>query len=664
MGGGAAKNRNARPPTQVPSGGATDCSRADGFVARFRRMSLPRLCLCSLGLLLPLPLAAQQPAPAAAPKNAIRNGGFERTLQTPNLWSGVDKDGFLAGFRGALPVMNESGRIADTPMPVSVAVGDLNGDGLPDLLSSDVLGYMRIYFNSGTKEQPKFTAGELTLPYLALPDGEPPWVPPGLGGTGETEGWRQRWVQRRQGVRINLVDTTRSGKLDIIAGNYFGEIFFIRNTGSPTAPSFAQPQPLARGMLAMTKDPNRRWGNVFAPAMTDWDGDGKPDVLIGEGSYSANNIHLFLNQGSAAAPTLAEDKRQPLALGEGREQLTPALADVNGDGREDVLVADRRGRITAYLRPSAWKAGDTIKPSGFLAKNGGLSPDDAQAYALGSGINTIAAGDLNGDGLFDIVVGKSSGRIALALNKGSKEQPKFESPADLTGDKPIPPSWLLPSQWDIEIGLGRGNFLAYASCVSAQEDPSVDAKEGTRALKFGYAAPANKLLQRPQLASAPTMKFFDRTAKQQGDTLFRASSEGRAAGGPNNFMVMRQLVQLEIGKTYTLSFQARGSKVVAGQVILGWRGFKQVGEDKIVRGERGAVRRQQNSLSERRDETFSFNASGSWATVTKQFKIDFQKERALNDEKLTSEAVVEVSFDLGGPDGFLYIDDFKLEPAS
>ena len=101
-------------------------------------------------LLAPSFLPAQAPAPAG-PKDAVRNGGFERTLQSPNLWSGVDKDGFLAGFRGYLPVLNESGNVAETPMPVGVSAGDLNGDGLPDLLSSDPLGFVRIYLNSGSK---------------------------------------------------------------------------------------------------------------------------------------------------------------------------------------------------------------------------------------------------------------------------------------------------------------------------------------------------------------------------------------------------------------------------------------------------------------------------------------------------------------------------------
>ena len=265
---------------------------------RIIRKSLVLACA-----VLPLTLAAQNPATApAGPKDAVRNGGFERTLRAPNLWSGVDKDGFLAGFRGFLPVLSESGNVAETPMPVGVSVGDLNNDGLPDILSSDPLGFIRIYFNSGSKEQPKFTSGELTTPWLASGEGDPPWTPPMLGGEQEVGGWNQRWTKRRQGVRASLADLTGTGKLDLVAGNYFGDIFVVRNSGSAQVPQFPQPRSIAKAVIPTMKDPVARWGNVFAPLMHDWDGDNKPDLLVGEGSYSANNIHLFLNQGSAAAP--------------------------------------------------------------------------------------------------------------------------------------------------------------------------------------------------------------------------------------------------------------------------------------------------------------------------------------------------------------------------
>ena len=51
------------------------------------------------------------------------------------------------------------------------------------------------------------------------------------------------------------------------------------------------------------------------------------------------------------------------------------------------------------------------------------------------GISTVSTGDLNGDGLFDLVVGKTNGRIAVALNTGTKTEPKFGAPAELKGDR-------------------------------------------------------------------------------------------------------------------------------------------------------------------------------------------------------------------------------------
>jgi hypothetical protein len=524
------------------------------------------------------------------------------------------------------------------------------------------LGYVRIYFNSGSKEQPKFTTGQLTTPWLASGEGDPPWIPPMLGGEQEIGGWNQRWAKRRQGVRASLADLSGTGKLDLVAGNYFGDVVAVRNSGSSQAPQFPQPPSVAKAVIPTMKDPVARWGNVFAPLMHDWDGDNKPDLLIGEGSYSANNIHLFINQGSAAAPVFNEEKRQPLALGQGRQQLTPALADVNGDGKMDILVTDRGGRVTAYVRPAAWKFGDTISPSGFLAKSGGLTQDEGQALALGSGINTIATGDLSGDGLFDLVVGKSNGRVAWAANKGTKDAPKFEAANDLTGEKPVPAAWQLPSQWDVDAGASRGNFFAFANSVSAQEDQAAQPVEGTRALKFGYAAPANPTLPIPRL-NIPATRAFDRRGEQENSNpLFRASAEQRGTGAPSNFFVLRQPLQLEIGKTYKLSFQAKGNQVANASYTVGWRGFKQLGEDRLVRGERGAVQRQQNAISEGDQQSADFRPSGNWSAVSKDFKIQFKKERDLNKEKLTSEGILEISFELTAPDGFLYLDDLKLVP--
>jgi hypothetical protein len=338
------------------------------------------------------------------------------------------------------------------------------------------------------------------------------------------------------------------------------------------------------------------------------------------------------------------------------------LADLNGDGQPDILVTDRRGRLTAYLRPGSWKWGDAIPPSGFLSENGGLTPEEDQALVLGSGIHTIATGDLNGDGLFDLVAGKSNGRLAWAPNKGTKEAPKFDPPTDLSGDKPSPLGWQLPSQWDVDLGLSRGNILAYATSVTAQDDASAQPVNGTRALKFGYATPPNTALPRPNLILPASRDFDRRGERDNSEALFRDSAEQRGNGGPSNLFTMRQPVQLEIGKTYTLSFQAKGGKVANAGFTLGWRGFKQLGEDRLVRGERGAVRREQNAISDSEQQATDFRPGANWSPVSKSYKIEFKKERDLNKEKLTSEGILEISFELAAPDGFLYLDDLKLVP--
>lgn len=607
----------------------------------------------ALLLLAPAVALAQAPAPAPA-KDAIRNGGFERTLQTPNLWAGVDKDGVLCGFRGYLPVMNERGQIADALLPASAAVTDLNNDSLPDLVAADCLGYVRYYLNCGSKEQPKFGAGVLTSPYLALNDWAPaPDVPNGNSGDRQL-----LWAKRRTGLRISLA-ALGDAKPALVAGNYFGDIILTRQSGSSPQALFAQPDSLQKVILELSKEADRHWGNVFAPVIHDWDGDGKSDLLVGEGSYSANNVHLFLNEGSNASPAFKMENRSILALGEGRQHLTPAVFDLDGDGKLDLLVSDSRGTITAYLRPAAWKKGESMKPSGYLSKSGGLTNDEKQAVSLGSGIHTIASADLNSDGLIDLVVGKPDGRIAWMPNRGTKQQPKFENPSMLAGEKPSPASWLLPSQWDLDMGDSRGNFFAYASCLSAQEDPAVDAKEGTRALKFGYTSGAGSPLASMSFPGSKTFKFAE---YKQTDSFYNISLGQRLLGAPSRTFMLQQQVQLEVGKPYTFSFQHKGSSVVRANAFLGWWGFKVLGEDKVSRGARGATKVSYNHANEHDKLSKDFKPSTSWGNFSEKFTVKFTNND-LKDEKTTFKAVLIIAFELAAPNGVLYLDDIKIAPA-
>lgn len=632
-------------------------------------------------------LVAQNAAPPSG--NAVKNGAFAETYDAANLWNGVDHDGFLAGPSLKVVVLDEQGNLSQSPdklqsMPVSVAVGDLNGDKLPDILSCDPLGYVRIYFNAGSPTEPAFGAGELSLPFLARPDGAPPWIP-NFGdmesqeitdsdtGTDYNQ-WFYKWATRRQVSRGFLAPGSR-GLLDLWVGNYFGDILFIRNEGTPTAPSFGQPRDFSSLIVPTKDDPNKRWGNIFAPALGDVTGDGQTELLVGEGSYSANNVHLLTSQGSPDRPAFDATKRSQIALGEGRQQLTPALADVNGDGKTDVLVSDRSGRISVHLHPKDWVAGREFPFSGYLSGAGGLTKDFGQSLQVGDGITTVAAADLNGDALFDIVVGRPNGRIAWSPNRGSATEPKFESPGDIRSSASAPPITKLPEKWLLDAGQSRGNFGGLISVVGSGDDPSVGERE-RKVLRFGFQPLPNKIIKRPD-AIFPGAAKFDLKVDETGvDNIFRLGTNWdrteltgatrRMREAPSNAYLIRQKVNpLAINKTYTLSFDLKGSRVLKSRAFLVYRAFERIGQDRLVRGERGAVEKQKGeSISGEQMELVDFTAGGNWTTFSKDLRINFPKAPAANKLVATSEAVLEIYCELSPPDGVLYIDNIKLEPKA
>jgi|SanBayMetagenome_1026888.scaffolds.fasta_scaffold07081_2 hypothetical protein len=649
------------------------------------RFPMSRSVPVLLALFLATPLVAQD---AAAPSgNAVKNGAFAETYDAANLWNGVDHDGFLAGPTLKAVALDDQGNLLQIPenmpvMPVGVAVGDLNGDKLPDILGTDPIGYVRIYFNEGSANEPKFGAGELSTPFLARPDGDPPWLP-NFGDMKEQKAetspfgtdynqWLYKWALRRQFPRGSLAPGGR-GLLDMWVGNYFGDIVFLRNEGSPTAPVFNQPRDFPSAVVPTSTDPNKRWGNIFSPAYGDVTGDGQPELLVGEGSYSANNVHLLANQGNADRPVFDAAKRTQIALGEGRQQLTPALADVNGDGKTDVLVSDRTGRVAVHLRPENWAAGRDFPFAGYLGGNGGLTKDFGQSLQVGDGITTLSVGDLNGDNLFDLVVGRPNGRIAWSANRGSASEPKFETPVELRSSASAPPISKLPEKWFVDAGETRGNFGGLITVVGSADDPGVGERE-RKVIRFGYQPLPNKIIKRPDIVFPGVQKFdlgFDETG---ADNIFRlgqnwevTSPDGasrRLRGAPSNAYLLRQKIQpVAIGKTYTLSFDLKGSKVSKGRILMAWRAFEKLGERKI-RGERGAVRIEKDSVSGQQVDTYDFTAGGNWSTFSKDIRIGFKDDPEANKLKATSEAILEIYCELAPPDGVLYIDNIKFEPKA
>ncbi len=131
------------------------------------------------------------------------------------------------------PILTVKGGIDNRPMPVSVSLGDLNGDGLADIAAMENPGYLRVYFNSGTPQEPKFEKGELAPLFLSrISDSDPT-----LSWISNPSKNKDYWYAR-QTNRIHL-------------------IFLIPNSGNAQRPEFRTPPDLFRAMLPTSKDQAR-----------------------------------------------------------------------------------------------------------------------------------------------------------------------------------------------------------------------------------------------------------------------------------------------------------------------------------------------------------------------------------------------------------------------
>lgn len=289
---------------------------------------------------------------------------------------------------------------------VAPAVTDLNGDGWADIAipapwQHDQAG--RVWLLSG---EPWPIDSKLSLPAIATPlDGDVQGAGLGAAVLGsadfDADGFQDLWLAAPNSV-VNGEAST-------------GQLYLYR--GRPASQrQGGRISELASATLAGSQG-NSYFGTALAT--TDWNQDGRPDLLVGAPGNAgtitglAGRVGVFLNRGAwdtlhsltDADAILVDD-----ASGASSAQFGATLAtgcDVNGDALPDLLVgspragsdgAEERGRVSLFLG-----TGERLPQELNSSQADGSWLGEGQGDQAGTALS--CAGDLNGDGFDDIVIG-------------------------------------------------------------------------------------------------------------------------------------------------------------------------------------------------------------------------------------------------------------------
>jgi len=323
-------------------------------------------------------------------------------------------------------------------------VADFTGDGLldfvvdrawelTDLKHPERRDYGALFQNTGTPTEPHWKRTDASM------------------GAPFTEEF-----QMCDAIRQNVVISTDwddDGRLDLLAGDCDGFVWWFRNQTDQLAPLFETGKKLEAGGRILSLSGN---AGHARPAVCDWNNDGRKDLVCSDG---VGKVTLYLNEGTDAAPRLGAGLAVTTSDGAPIDRGTRShilVCDWDNDGRKDLMFADQENPGFYFFRNVGKDDNPKFAPARNIEVRKYMRPN------FGSFV------DWDGDGKRDFIGCEFEHSIRFYRNLGSGEPgaaPKF---ADKDGVSILKPfsimmisgadavDWNGDGDLDILTGQGHG----------------------------------------------------------------------------------------------------------------------------------------------------------------------------------------------------------------
>jgi len=395
-----------------------------------------------------------------------------------------EQDGSLNLFintSNGTPTLLPSSKIAGAPKDLDAGSRiipclinfDNDEKGLKDLIVGDEYGYVKLYLNSGEKNEPLFTDG-YTFQVNA--------------------GTQTGIIDLDVGYNASpyVYDWNKDKIKDLIVGDEEGYIYIFINSGTDKSPIFKPGTKVTTGIDTNTP---LKVAYDATPVICDWDNYGDMDIVVGD---RYGNVTLFLNSGTTQKPIFTSS--QKIKTDNGMEidvgnNARPFVVDFDGDEKKDLVIGNKEGNLQVYLN-----IGEDKTPIFTTAQAFHFQVEvNSWPLKVSSGYAAPIVVDWNEDNIYDLIVGEKDGYINFysGIMENSPPSVILETPVGTQTKNVTINYYLKDNEKDVcsivvKYSTDSGNTYATATSAEGAGDGVSNLNSSKEGIKHSFVWNSNK----------------------------------------------------------------------------------------------------------------------------------------------------------------------------